>query len=151
MKTAIITLLLISLISVIYLFILGKKSASGEAPGLIENRLTKCPETPNCICSEYSDDVDHYIEPLRNAHNVNTSAFKVAVENLGGQVQMQTDTYIAATFASSLFAFVDDVEMRLDPQKGLVHFRSASRVGRSDLGVNQKRVEQIKALLNGAE
>jgi len=55
----------------------------------------------------------------------------------------QTD-YIAATFTSRLFGFVDDLEIRIDTDAGLIHFRSASRVGRGDFSANRKRVELIQ-------
>ncbi|PZO25782.1 MAG: DUF1499 domain-containing protein, partial [Betaproteobacteria bacterium] len=46
------------------------------------------------------------------------------------------------------FGFVDDVEFRIDQGSGLLHVRSASRVGYSDLDANRKRVEQIRVLLS---
>jgi uncharacterized protein (DUF1499 family) len=50
------------------------------------------------------------------------------------------------TFASALFGFVDDLEIRIDAEVGSIHLRSASRVGKSDLGANRKRVEIIQKL-----
>jgi len=49
-------------------------------------------------------------------------------------------------FRSNVFRFVDDVEFLFDREKKLIHVRSASRVGYSDLGVNRKRVEKIRSL-----
>jgi len=43
------------------------------------------------------------------------------------------------------FRFVDDIELRLEEDEGVVQVRSASRVGRSDFGVNRKRVERLRA------
>jgi uncharacterized protein (DUF1499 family) len=43
--------------------------------------------------------------------------------------------------------FVDDVEFLAEPAAGLVHVRSASRLGHSDLGVNRKRIEDLRGLL----
>jgi uncharacterized protein (DUF1499 family) len=56
-----------------------------------------------------------------------------------------TDTYIHAEFASAIFGFVDDVEFWFDESTKLIHVRSAARLGYSDLGVNRKRVEYIRA------
>jgi uncharacterized protein (DUF1499 family) len=44
--------------------------------------------------------------------------------------------------------FVDDVEFFLDEGANVIHVRSASRLGQSDLGVNRKRVETIRAKFN---
>jgi uncharacterized protein (DUF1499 family) len=47
-----------------------------------------------------------------------------------------------------LFRFVDDVELAVDPAEHVVHFRSASRVGRSDFGVNRRRMEELSRTLH---
>ena len=47
------------------------------------------------------------------------------------------------TFTSLLCRFVDDVEFEADTEHQLLHFRSASRLGYHDLGVNRKRMQQI--------
>jgi len=152
MKTSIIILLLIILVvPVIYLFYLGKKSEAGAAPGLIENQLTRCPGTPNCVCSEYSEDVEHFIEPVQVSDGLTAKSIAKVVEQLGGQVNSLTDTYVSAIFVSSWFGFVDDVEFRLDQQTGIMHIRSASREGKSDLGVNRQRVENIKKSLQALQ
>ena len=54
--------------------------------------------------------------------------------------------YLHAEFKSALLGFVDDVQFMADPAAGVIHMRSASRVGYSDLGANRKRVENIRAL-----
>ena len=53
--------------------------------------------------------------------------------------------YIYVEFTSRLFRFVDDVEFLFDDTAGVIHFRSASRAGRSDLGANRRRMESIRA------
>jgi uncharacterized protein (DUF1499 family) len=52
--------------------------------------------------------------------------------------------YIHAECRSLLFRFVDDVELELDDDAKEIHFRSASRLGRKDFGVNRQRMEQIR-------
>jgi uncharacterized protein (DUF1499 family) len=47
--------------------------------------------------------------------------------------------------------FVDDVEFYLDADAKVIHVRSASRLGQSDLGVNRKRIETIRAKLQELE
>lgn len=145
MKIVLALLLILVLMVLAVLFYLGKQSAAGLAPGLVDDQLARCPQTPNCVCSEYPDDTDHYIAPLDK--EVSVEAIEALVKRLGGQVVSQSDHYVSAVFVSSIFRFVDDVEFRIDPLKGLVHIRSASRVGRSDLGVNRDRAEKIRAML----
>jgi len=69
---------------------------------------------------------------------------KAALTSLGGTITSESDDYISATFTSSLFKFVDDVELR-PGDDGVVHIRSASRVGYSDRGANKKRIAAIRS------
>ncbi len=55
--------------------------------------------------------------------------------------------WIKAKAHSLVFRFVDDVEIIIDAERRVFRFRSASRVGRSDLGVNRRRMERISARL----
>ena len=63
------------------------------------------------------------------------------------QVKAKTDAYIHVVVKSRLLGFVDDVEVLLDEDDKKIHFRSCSRLGHSDLGVNRRRIEAIKAKL----
>ncbi len=125
-------------------------SKQGQAAGLVDHRLTQCPSTPNCVCSEYWADNGHFIEPivLHGASTLVMPRLKQAIEAMGGVVIKQDSDYLAATFTSDLFGFVDDVELRFDEVSGLVQMRSASRQGYSDMGVNRKRMERLKQQLN---
>lgn len=51
---------------------------------------------------------------------------------------------------SRIFRFVDDVDFRFDDEARLIHFRSASRLGRRDFGVNRERMEEIRRLYEAA-
>ena len=56
-----------------------------------------------------------------------------------------TGTYLHAEFRSAVFRFVDDVEFHADEAAGVIQVRSGSRIGFSDLGVNRRRIEAIRA------
>jgi uncharacterized protein (DUF1499 family) len=117
------------------------------SPGLVDGKLALCPNKPNCICSEQGSDEAHYIPPiaLLNAEvTVAIKALKQAVERSGGKIVRETDTVLTAQYTSRLFGFVDDFQARVDVSEMKIHLRSASRVGRSDFGVNLKRVNKIK-------
>lgn len=149
MKITFIIVMILIALSVSFLFILGKYSQKGQATGLVKASLSRCSAKPNCVCSEYSDDADHYIEPVMNIQNMEMNMMPKLVstiQDMNGVLQSTKDNYIAATFTSSIFGFVDDLEIRIDPAQGIMHFRSASRVGYGDGGVNRKRVELLKKL-----
>jgi uncharacterized protein (DUF1499 family) len=64
------------------------------------------------------------------------------------KIVTETSTYLHAEFTSALWRFVDDVEFSFDENAKRIHMRSASRLGKSDLGVNRKRVEAIREVWN---
>ncbi len=149
MKIALITVFILIALAVALLFIVGKYSQKGQAPGLVNGSLSRCSAKPNCVCSEHIDDVGHYIEPVTNIQNREMDRMPKVVsiiQSMNGVLQGEKDNYIVATFTSSIFGFVDDFEIRIDPNEGVLHFRSASRVGYGDGGVNRKRVELFKKL-----
>ncbi len=149
MKTLLIILFVILLSSVCLLFIFGKYSQKSHAPGILNGSLSKCSNKPNCVCSEYIEDAKHYIMPINhpNGHaDIDMTMVSATIQGMNGMIQSEQKGYIAATFTSKIFGFVDDMEFRSDLEHGVLHMRSASRVGYSDGGVNQKRVEAFKKL-----
>lgn len=125
-------------------FFLAQKSKTGSPPGLADGRLAPCPSSPNCVSSEEGTDEGHRVAPLP------LSAWERlpgAIEAAGGRVVEAGGDYIAAAFSSKLMGYVDDVEFRKGEAE--VHVRSASRVGYGDMGANRKRVEALRAALEG--
>ncbi|MGF1544985.1 MAG: DUF1499 domain-containing protein [Parvularculaceae bacterium] len=118
--------------------LLAQRSKAAAPPGLVDGALKPCPSSPNCVSSEAAGSV----APLPLSA---WSRLPSAIADLGGEVVMKEDDYLAATFASPLFGFVDDMEFRRADDR--VHGRSASRVGHSDLGANARRVEALRRAL----
>ncbi|MDZ7953954.1 MAG: DUF1499 domain-containing protein [Nostoc sp. DedQUE12b] len=123
---------------------------AGKRPnnlGISNGKLASCPNSPNCVSSQ-STDASHQIAPLTF-----TSTPEEAITNLKQIIESlprtkiitESQDYLYAEFKSALLGFVDDVEFYLDRAANLIHVRSASRLGQSDLGVNRKRIETIRA------
>ncbi len=129
---------------------------SGERPqdlGSVSGHLAECPPTPNCV-SSFSKDSEHQIAPLRFSSPPEKLIrnLKAILQKTEGACIITADNYcLYAEFTSKVFRFVDDVEFLLDPQTQTLHFRSASRIGHSDLGVNRKRIESLKTALAKSE
>lgn len=142
--------LLISVMSVLMI-----TACSGTPPkniGVNNNRLAPCPSSPNCVSSyETKTDEEHYITPFtfnsspEKAWQSLTSTVK---QNPSAKIISIQNTYIRAEYTSRLFRFVDDVEFFLIPDQRTIHIRSASRLGKSDFGVNRDRLEKLRADLN---
>jgi len=131
------------------MLVLALLSKSGKPPGLVAGKLSICPDKPNCVSSEQYNDAGHYLEPvaLQSAASPDPlTVIKGVIADMGGVIQAQDGGYIAATFSSPVFGFVDDLEIRVDQDELLIHIRSASRAGYGDAGVNRKRVERFRKL-----
>ena len=116
--------------------------------GLKDGALHPCPRSPNCVSSQSPAGTSHHIEPMRF-----TGDPKIALKRLKSIVLIMPDTalvseterYLHVTYTTRFLRFVDDVEFLFEDD-GTLHVRSASQTGYSDLGVNRRRVEQIRSL-----
>ncbi len=111
--------------------------------------LKPCPASPNCVSSLAEEDSNHHVSPLSwtgDLAQVKARLRQAVLAAGNATFVVEEDTYWHIEFRSSVFRFVDDVELLFDLASKRIHVRSASRVGRSDLGVNRKRVEKIRVL-----
>lgn len=119
--------------------------------GVQNGQLTACPNTPNCVSSQASaSDTEHSIAPIAYSGSAGEAIAKLKAIIEGSErtkIIQADDNYLYAEFASKLMGFVDDVEFYADDSAKVIHVRSASRLGQSDLGVNRKRVEEIRSKL----
>lgn len=113
--------------------------------------LRECPATPNCVNSQSGVGYAR-IAPLPVTGDPMDSwrRARAAVVELGGVIMEEKDGYLRTVFTSRFFRFKDDLELLLDRETGVIHVRSASRLGGYDFGVNRGRVEKVRrAYLRG--
>lgn len=127
--------------------ILALVSCRTPTLGVEEGRLTDCPDRPNCVGSQASAE-EAQVEPF--AFEGEPAAAWARLERVVADHPRTTITanepgYLRAVCRSPLFRFADDLECLLDPEDSVIHVRSSSRVGYSDLGVNQERIEVLRA------
>lgn len=117
----------------------------------MSNVLQPCPDKPNCVSTEAVD--SHRIEPIRFAGTGEEATRRLVaalssyprtriVSNAGGVIR--------AEFTTRFLRFVDDAVFVVDEPAKVIRFRSASRVGHSDFGVNRRRIEDIRRLFDRA-
>jgi uncharacterized protein (DUF1499 family) len=131
---------------------LVKNLFAGQSPdnlGLTNDRLSPCPSTSNCVVSQ-GDDTTHAILPI--AYSVDTETAREYLLKVLAVVPSTTivetgDNYIRSQSSSRLLGFIDDTEFYFPSNEKIIHLRSASRLGESDLGVNRRRLEQIRLAL----
>ena len=121
---------------------------SGHQIGLVRGRLRPCPNSPNCVCSQdQAVDAEHHIEPLAFTGPPRVTwqrMHDLLVTLPRTRVVSHDESYLHVEFTTLIMRFVDDVEFQLDETASVIHIRSASRIGHSDLGANRKRVEAIR-------
>ncbi len=142
--------ILIGLVVVVLLILgvlLQRRLTMPEPTGLGASggRLAPCPATPNCVSSQ-ADDADHRVEPLALAGEPAAALAKLRqiLEAMPRTAVVDAgENYLRAEATSLIFRYVDDLEVLIDAEAGLIHLRSASRAGYSDLGVNRQRVQAL--------
>lgn len=120
-------------------------SKAPENLGVTNGRLTDCPTSPNCVCTQASDE-DHRMEPIPFSGDVTDvrERLKQAIGSIPRSKIVQADAnYIRGEFTTAIMRYVDDVEFLIDEEARVIHFRSASRIGHSDMGANRKRMERL--------
>lgn len=134
--------------------LLGLAGCAGEKPNNLGTRgglLIACPSSPNCVSSQ-ADDESHRIAPLSFSGDPDKAFARLKlvlsrrndtriIEEKPGYVRVELRTIL----------FVDDGEFLLDPVRSVIHLRSASRLGYSDLGKNRSRMEAIRLQFLAAE
>ncbi len=113
-------------------------------PGAMNGVLLSCPSSPNCVSSQATDE-GHRIAPLKFIGEPG-AAFLLLKQVLSGRrdtkIMTEADGYLRVEFHTTFF--IDDAEFLLDRNAQVIHVRSASRLGYSDLGKNRSRMEDVR-------
>jgi uncharacterized protein (DUF1499 family) len=132
----------------------GDTMFAGKRPGnlgVTDGRLASCGRRLNCVSSQAdAGDAQRHVAPIPFKGSVADAiaAARRAVESMPrARVVRAEGNYLHAEFRSRLMGYVDDVEFTLDAGAGVLHVRSASRLGRRDFNVNRERVEALRARL----
>jgi uncharacterized protein (DUF1499 family) len=114
-----------------------------------DNVLAPCPDTPNCVSTEATKASQRVPSvPFTDAPEAALRRAKVALlAEERSTITVERAGYLRGECRSLVFRFVDDVDIVVDSATRVFRFRSASRVGRSDLGVNRQRITRIAARL----
>lgn len=146
MKILIIIVVII-LIMVVFMVVKNTKVPGGL--GINQGKLAPMPKSPNAV-SSLSDDPEKKVEPIPFNGDLNESKewIKKALDTYGNiRILSEETNYIHAVNTTSQMKYNDDLEFYFDENTKLIQFRSASRVGYSDRGLNRKRYESLLDLL----
>ncbi len=134
------------------LFMLSFSATVPDNIGEVDGKLAACPKSPNCVGSQAVEsgkrmpaivlaETDDGLAAIKRIKSVVAEHFSRAT------LVTEEENYLHYEFKSLVFRFVDDVEFLIDSDQHQIDFRSASRVGHSDLGANARRMRKIASLL----
>ena len=136
----------ISIISIAGLSLLSFTAARPDNLGVSNGKLAKCPDSPNCVCTQATTESQKML-PITFTGSAADQLEKIKriVGEKFPRVKLigESEYYLQYEFKSLIFRFVDDVEFFVDDASSEIHFRSASRVGHSDMGANRKRMNRM--------
>jgi uncharacterized protein (DUF1499 family) len=136
---------IVILVPIVGLYVMSLLAGRPAHLGLKDGKLAPCPESPNCVSSQ-TDDAEHRIDAIRftgPAADAKAKLKKAVAALPRAVIVTESADYLHVECTSLIFRFVDDVEFWIDEPNQVIHFRSASRVGRSDFGANRTRMEAI--------
>jgi len=118
--------------------------------GVVNSKLAPCPDSANCVSSDSLDE-RHYVPAFKLEANseVVWAEIKLYLESKSNMVIVrELKDYLYVESTSTFMRFVDDFELHLREQNGIIAVRSASRYGKSDFGVNKERVDDLYLYLS---
>ena len=127
--------------------VMSLTSQRPESLGVRDGLLAPCPDSPNCVSTQADREL-YRMDAIRltiDSDEAIAVLKQVVLRMARSRIVTADDRYLHVEFTSRLFRFVDDVEFFVDHERGMIHFRSASRSGHSDLGVNRRRMQAIVA------
>ena len=122
--------------------------ADPKSIGMNSNQFIECPSSPNCI-STMTSQKEKLIDAISYSEDFNFVRDRLTIlfHQLNNAKLIEYDsTYFHLEFRTFPLAFTDDVEVFIDRQAKLIHFKSASRLGHYDFGTNRRRLEKIRSL-----
>ena len=147
MKT-IVAAIVTGIIILIVVLAAHKNNAIPANIGVKDGVLAPLPDSPNAVSSQ-TDQKEKRVDPLPFSGDLEQTKtrVKIAVAEFGGALILtENPDYLHVVFTVPVIPFKDDVEFFFSEKDNQVHYRSASRVGYSDLGVNRKRYMRLKSL-----
>jgi len=127
--------------------LLGLAGCAGERAnnlGAQDGALSACPSSPNCVSSQAGEE-GHRIAPLLFSGDPDAAFARLKLvfgRRRDTTILEERPDYLRVELRTVLF--VDDGEFLLDRAHSVIHLRSASRLGYSDLGKNRSRIEEIR-------
>jgi uncharacterized protein (DUF1499 family) len=135
---------------VLVVYMVVKNNLTPKNLGINNGKLSKMPNKPNAVSSQ-TEEKDKLIEAIEFKENLAGSKERIikAIETYGNaKIIKNENNYIYAVFTTGKMKYHYDVEFYFDESEKLIHVRSASRIGYSDMGVNRERYNKLREIYN---
>ena len=108
--------------------------------------LPDCGVLPNCVTSERAEG-GKAVAPMEATAAQWRQLKQWIASQQDWTITTDNGNFIQAVVKTPLMRFRDDVQLRFDEDAGVIHVRSSSRLGISDMGTNRRRVETLRGKL----
>ncbi len=114
--------------------------------------LQPCPSRPICVSTQAArDDTDHFIRAIKigqlPSERVLNVVADIAISSRRMLISGRAHNLLQVRVRSRVLRLRSDVTFTCDEEAGLLHFRSASRLGFFDFHSNRKRMEDLAPLI----
>ena len=143
------SVVLVITLSFLFVNSVGYATELRENERLFEGHLLPCSQASSCVVS-LDEESPSYIAPIPYHSEMNrakNTLLKVLTVVPRTQVRETTDNYLKAESRGKIFGGVDELEFYFPSNQQVIHLRSASRNRKFDLGINRRRLEQIRLAL----
>ncbi|WP_083399980.1 DUF1499 domain-containing protein [Vibrio barjaei] len=141
--------IIITLLVVLVGYMFYKNSNAPSYLGIHNGKFAPMPSTPNAVSSQ-TDDPEKSVDALsfKDLGSAKQKVVSVLSTMGGNKIEEDDGNYLHVVFTTPTMKYNDDVELYFDTNSGLLHYRSQSRTGYSDKGLNRERYNQFSALYN---
>lgn len=137
--------IILAVIALIVVYMAVNNNMTPSELGVKNGRLKPLGSKPNGVSTQ-ADDQTKKVDALPLSKNIESSKSFImqAAEAYGGcVVKEETSDYIHMIFTTGTMKYKDDVEFYFDEKNMKIHYRSESRIGYSDMGLNRERYNAI--------
>jgi uncharacterized protein (DUF1499 family) len=117
--------------------------------GLDNGNLKPLGAKPNGVSSQVEGEKSVDAIPFAGDLETSKKLIKKACEQYGSaKIEEEATNYLHLVFTTGKMKYKDDVEFYFDETSKMIEYRSESRVGYSDMGLNKERYEAIVKIYN---
>lgn len=134
-----------SIVIILFALVARKNTKTPRFLGHRNGQLYKVPKSPNAVSSQTKVE-NKKVEALNFIGTLKESKKKIKeiIKNYDAKIIKEEDNYLHIVFTTGLMKYKDDVEFYFNEKDKKIDYRSESRLGYSDMGLNRKRYQEIK-------